>query len=262
MPSAIPSLPLAGCTVVVTRPVGNTRPFMRRVIALGGRAVALPGLALRRCADVQSARSALTAAMRADACIFTSPAAVHFALALMPDFALGEGQAAYCVGAGTQRALARHGIRAHAPTTSSDSEGMLILPQLAKVQGQHFALIGAPGGRGLIAATLRERGAEVTRVHVYARVAPRLDRRHFDALAKADDPLILPLSSAEALDHLVARLPQPLLARLRSQTVVASSSRLADLAHERGFHSVKVAASAMTEDLLAAAIRIAAHHRL
>ena len=254
--------PLAGCTVVVTRPVGDTQAFMRRVRALGGAAVALPGLALHGSRDAAAARRALLGAQRADAWIFTSPAAVRFAFRLAPALALRREQAAFGVGAGTQRALARHGVAASAPSTRSDSEGLLALPALAAVRGQRVALIGAPGGRGLIAATLRERGATVDAIDVYGRSPPRLDRRHFDALAGAADPLIMPLSSAEALANLVALLPPPLLARLRRQPVVASSARLAALASGHGFVDVSAAASAMPDDLLAGIGRVLARHRL
>lgn len=264
MSDVLSTTPLAGCTVVVTRPAGTSNALLRRVRALGGAAVALPGLALRACrdADADIARAALAGAATADLCLFTSPAAVRFAFQLAPAFALRRGQAACGVGAGTQRALARHGVTAFAPRERSDSEGLLALPELAAVRGQRVALIGAPGGRGLLAATLRQRGAEVVAIHVYTRVPPRLHRRHFDALARAVDPLVMPLSSAEALDNLVALLPPPLLARLRRQSVVASSARLAALAAEHGFDHVTEAASALPEDLLAATRKVLAQHRL
>jgi uroporphyrinogen-III synthase len=95
------------------------------------------------------------------------------------------------------------------------------------VRARRIALVGAPGGRDLIAPTLRRRGANVETIHVYRRVPPRLTRRHFDALAAARDPLITLVSSGEALTHLVTLLPPPALARLRTQILVVSSARLA-----------------------------------
>lgn len=262
MSDLLTAQPLAGCTVVVTRPVGNTRALMQRVRSLGGAAIALPGLTLRAASDAPAARAALMTGAAANACIFTSPAAVRFAFRLAPGLDLSRGPSAFGVGDGTRRALARHGVAAFAPRERSDSEGLLALPELAAVRGWRIALIGAPGGRGLIAATLRQRGAEVVPVHVYTRSPPRLDRRHFDALARARDPLVMPVSSAEALDNLVALLPPPLLARLRSQSVVASSARLAALAMQRGFSHVSEASSALPADLLLATQRVLARHRL
>jgi uroporphyrinogen-III synthase len=166
------------------------------------------------------------------------------------------------VGAGTARALARHGIAARVPRERCDSEGLLALADLAEVRGRRIALIGAPGGRNLLATTLRGRGADVHAIHVYERAPPRLDRRHFDALARASDPLVLLVSSGEALANLVALLPAPLLARLRHQPLVVSSARLAGLAQTQGFEDIREAASALPDDLLDAAARALARHRL
>jgi uroporphyrinogen-III synthase len=254
-----PSAPLAGATVLVTRPAGHGATFARRARALGAATVPLPGLSLRPPADADAARAALRAAAAFDGAIFVSPVAVARAFALLPALHV---PAAFGVGAGTVRALARHGLRGHAPRERADSEGLLALADFADVRGHRYALVGAPGGRDLIAPTLRARGAEVVPIHVYERAPPRLTRRHFDALAQAAAPLLLPLSSAEALGHLVALLPPPLLERLRTQPVVASSARLAELARTHGFTDVTEAASALTADLLAAAARALARHRL
>jgi len=260
--SAPPSRALAGATVVVTRPVGACAALAARARRLGAAALALPGLSLRGSADPAAARALGAAARAADLWVFTSPAAVRFAFRLAPRLRIPRRAPAFGVGAGTRRALERRGVRAFAPGGRSDSEALLALPELAAPRGRRVALVGAPGGRDLIAATLRRRGATVETIHVYARCAPRLTRRHFDALAAASDPLLTLLSSAAALDHLVAALPPPLLARLRAQTLVASSARLAALARERGFANVAVADSALPGDLLQAACAALARHRL
>jgi uroporphyrinogen-III synthase len=187
---------------------------------------------------------------------------VRHAFRLYPGMRQHSAATAFGVGVGTVRALARHGVQACAPEARSDSEGLLALHALADVRGKRIALIGAPGGRDLIAPALRERGADVAAIHVYERAPPRLTRRHFDALARAPDPLLTLLSSGEALVNLVAQVPRPLLARLRHQVLVVSSERLATLAHEHGFEDIRVAASALPDDLLDAATKALARHRL
>lgn len=253
---------LAGASVVLTRPAGTATSLSARVRARSGDVVSLPGMALREVADARAVRSALQAAHDADVWIYASPAAARHAFRLHPGLRQRAGAAAFGVGAGTVRALAKCGVRASAPDDRNDSEGLLAMPALADVRGKRIALIGAPGGRDLIAPTLRERGAEVTPIHVYERAPPRLTRRHFEALARAPDPLLTLLSSGEALINLVARVPAPLLARLRDQILVVSSARLAALADEHGFGDVRVAASASPDDLLDAAAKALAHHRL
>jgi uroporphyrinogen-III synthase len=247
---------LEGATVVITRPAGTSAAILKRVRALGGYALALPGLALRATPE----RLPRIASDAFDAWIFTSPAAVRFGVGVVPG--RRTRVRAYAVGTGTARALARHGIRATIPADRADSEGVLALADLKRVRGQRIALVGAPGGRDGIAPTLRRRGANVEHIHVYQRMPPRLTRRHFKALAAAKDPLITLLSSSEALDNLVARLPPPLLARLRRQTIVVSSARLAGVARENGFETIVQARSAVPRDLLDAAASALARHRL
>jgi uroporphyrinogen-III synthase len=253
---------LAGAGIVLTRPAGTAGLLASRVRSRGGDVVLLPGLALREVIDAGAARSALQAASGVNVWIYASPAAVRHAFRLHPGLSESVAALAFGVGTGSVRALARHGVHAGAPEGRSDSEGLLAMPAFADVRGKRIALIGAPGGRDLIAPTLRQRGAEVTAIHVYVRAPPRLTRRHFEALARAPDPLLTLLSSGEALVNLVALVPAPLLARLRHQILVVSSARLAALADEHGFEDIRMASSASPDDLLDAAAKALTHHRL
>lgn len=253
---------LEGATVVITRPAGSGGAMAAQVRALGGRAAALPGLSLRAASDGDSIARALRAARDAPIWIFSSPAAVRFAFRLAPALRIPRATGVFAVGAGSARALSRHGIAAIVPTTTSDSEGLLGLTELSKVRGQRVVLVGAPGGRDLIAPALRRRGAKVEILHVYRREPPRLTQRHFDAIARLSNPLITLVSSAEALTNLVAQVPRTLLARLRGQSLVVSSARLAELARAQGFKEIVQARSALPRDLLDAAQTAIARHRL
>jgi uroporphyrinogen-III synthase len=249
----------AGASIVVTRPVGDGASLWRAIASAGGRAVVLPGLALRASDDVAT-RDALAAIGRDHIVVFSSPAAVRFAFALRPSLRIARG-AAFAIGAGTARALARHDVRAVIPARA-DSEGLLALPELARLRGRRCVIVGAPGGRNAIAPALRRRGARVESVYVYRRVPARLTRRHFDALAAAPDPLLTLVSSAEALTNIVAALPAPLADRLKACTLVVSSERLAGIARGMGFAEIALARSAAPNDLLAAAEAALARHRL
>lgn len=245
--------PLAGTSVIVTRPSSSAATQLRAARRLGADAVRLPGLGLRVVADRAHAARALAAARTADAWIFTSPAAVRFAFRIAPALRPRRGLRVYAIGAGTSRALARRGIEAVHPRTRQDSTGVLALPDLRAARGHRIVLVGAPGGRDLIAPTLSRRGARVERIAVYERTAPRLDARHWAALASAPRPWLTLLSSAEALAHLLAALPDALAKRWRAERLVVSSERLAALARQHGFRNIVVAASADSADLLACA---------
>jgi len=249
-----------GATIVITRPVGGGATLARAVAAGGGRPLLLPGLALRALAT-DTARAALDALSRNHIAIFTSPAAVRFAFRFCPSLRVTRGSA-FALGAGTARALGRHDIDATIPESRSDSEGLLALRALSHLRGRRVALIGAPGGRNLVAPTLRRRGATVATIHVYRRAAPRLTQRHFDALDAAPDPLITLVSSGEALTNLISLVPARLIERMRGQIIVVSSARLVASAREHAFEEIVLARSAAPRDLLAAAETALAHHRL
>lgn len=257
MASPAPTLPLHGRSVVITRPVGAAAALLRRVRAAGGVPLHVPGLSLRGVDDGPT-RAALAQALRARQVVFTSPAAVRFAHAL---HALPAGLPAVAVGRGTARALQRAGVRAVQVPARQDSEGVLALPALATLDGIDVALVGAPGGRGVLRQALAARGARLQEVHVYHRTAPRLDRRHAQALQDLPDGACVLWSSAEALGHLRAGLPAPAWAALLRATAVVSSARLAAVTQAAGWAQPVIAASALPDDLLAAAADAAAARR-
>ena len=140
-----------------------------------------------------------------------------------------------------------------------DSEGLLDLPALREVRGRAVGLVTAPGGRGVIAATLRRRGARLLRADVYARVPVTPAAAAVQRLRTLRPAhWLLALSSGEALLGVLANLPADAIARLRGARVLAASERLATLAREHGFRDISVAADARPRSLLAVAARRAA----
>ncbi|MGN6329299.1 MAG: uroporphyrinogen-III synthase [Rhodanobacter sp.] len=243
---------LRGRTVVITRPVGNGVSLARKVRAQGGQPLLLPGLALRGVADSAAVRREWLAACEGEVLIFTSPAAVRYAVALAP---LRTAARVLAVGQGTARALRRHGVDHVSAPQRQDSEGLLAQAELQALEGRAVALVGAPGGRGMLRTTLLARGAALREVHVYRRVPARLDRRHVDAVRQLPSSARVLLSSAESWRNLACALPPDALRRLCAATAVVSSERLAQIAIAAGFARIEQAASAMADDLLAAAMR-------
>lgn len=236
---------------MITRPAGTAGPLARRVRKLGGIPVSVPGLSLRATEDAASVDAALRQALQGDVLVFTSPAAVRFAADVLP---LATRAVVIAVGRGTARALKTAKVAdVRYPEKSQDSEGVLGLEELADPHGKRVALIGAPGGRGLLREQLVARGAILHEIHVYHRVAPRIDRRHIDPLLKLGRRSAVLLSSAEALDHLHRALIAPAWRKLVQAVAVVSSERLRAIAQAAGFKRVVVAASAMPADLLEAA---------
>jgi uroporphyrinogen-III synthase len=159
------------------------------------------------------------------------------------------------VGHGTARALRQRGVREVLVPGQQDSEGLLDHSVLQDLRERRVTLVGAPGGRGILRGQLAAGGARLREVDVYRRTPPRLDRRHIAALLKLPASARVLLSSNEALQNLCRLLPLPALARLRAAIAVASSERLAAAARDAGFSRIELAASALADDMLAAAAR-------
>jgi len=244
-------LPLAGCYVISLRPVGAHDAMRRAAAAQGARTLALSPWRIEVQADAAN-RRALHETLRAEIVIATSPAAARAASALHP-LRMRRGQCWYAVGAGTAAALRRAGIADAVSPPRMDSEGLLALAGLRALRGREVGLLTAPGGRGLIATALRARGAKVLRADVYRRVEVALSPVSLSRLGALRARSWLALSSGEALQRVMPRLPAQLAERLLRADVAAASERLAQAAREAGFGGrVVVAASARPRDLVAA----------
>lgn len=249
----MPAIALSGCYVISLRPVGMHAAMRRAAAVYGARVLALSPWKLLWHDEATSGR-ALDAALACERVLFTSPTAVRAAAALR-SLQARRGQRWLAVGSGTAGALHRAGIGDVLSPRRMDSEGLLALPELVDVHDTSAGLVTAPGGRGLIASALRQRGARVIRADVYTRSAVVPAARAVAALRALDAPAWLALSSGEALQHLQAALPVDARPALHRARVVAASERLARLAHALGFADTTIATSALPRDLMAAAAR-------
>ena len=113
-------------------------------------------------------------------------------------------------------------------------------------------LVTAPGGRGVIADTLAQRGCAVHRADVYRRdrVRPRADRLAQVATLPAHSALLV--SSGEAFDALWAELGDGERMLLRGRPAVASSPRLAAMLAGHGFEAIVTADATVPGRMLAA----------
>lgn len=236
---------LAGWYVISLRPSGQHGGVRRAAAKRGARVFALSTLRLEALPS-----AALERALACPWMIATSPAAVHYALAKA---APARAQRWFAPGPGTAAALRRRGVaQVSIPADGHDSQHLLALPDLCAPGGRAIGLLTAPGGRDRIAPVLRGRGADVRRADVYERMVVPVSTRAVAALRALAAPAWLALGSGQALDAVLAQLPDDARRRLRETRVAAASPRLAQLAQAHGFAAVAVAASAVPRDLVAA----------
>lgn len=241
----------SGPTLWSLRPAGEHAGLRQAAQAAG---LPLRVLSVQRLSAL-AAGDALAAALAADTRLYTSPAAVRFALAQAAD--LRRPGLDVAVGAGTAAALRDAGVQSPLHPLRMDSEGLLGLPALSDGAGASLGVITAPGGRGLLVPALRERGFRLRLAEVYARRSLHGGARQRAAFIR-DPAAVLLLSSREAFDVLIHRLPKHRWPTQRP--LIASSARLAEHAAASGFLRCQVATSARPDDLVAAAFAAASYN--
>ncbi|MBS0321037.1 MAG: uroporphyrinogen-III synthase [Proteobacteria bacterium] len=248
--------PLADLGIVVTRPARRAALFAQKLEAMGARAIVVPAIVILP----PESRDALDAAhanlARYDGVFFVSGSAVEYG-APAPG-AWPGGVPAYAPGRATAAELIDAGIAdARYPKGSQDSEGLLALPELAAVGGKRFLVLRGDGGRELLAATLRERGATVDVVGCYRRIAPQGLAEGLVALVARGAVQALTVTSSEAVGNLWAMLDEPTRARLRAIPTFAPHPRIAEAARALGLDAIVTAPGDM--GIVAALLRHFAH---
>lgn len=234
--------PLAGRTVVVTRPRAQADALAAAIVAAGGEPFIFPLLEIGPAPDAQPLAQAL--ARLGDYClaIFISPNAVDCSVpALLARGPWPPGLIPAAVGQGTVRALSALGVSgAVAPSERFDSEALLELPELQAecVAGRRVVIFRGDGGRELLADTLRERGAEVDCISCYSRSAPACGAESLLARWRAGQLDALTVSSSEGLRYLVDMLDAEGRTLLAKTPVFVPHARIAENAVALGLDNV------------------------
>lgn len=238
---------LAGWYVISLRPSGSHAPVRHAATVRGARTLSISTLALRPL----SAAPALQVALTCPLVIVTSPAAVQFARRQLP-LASRPGQRWLALGEASASALRRAGVEdVRTPDAGTDSEALLALREL-QPPPESVGLVTAPGGRGLIAETLAQRGTQVHRANVYQRepLHPRAGRLRMLRKLPAQSALLV--SSQEAFDGLWRRLDEAGRTSLRARPTVTSSARLAAYLAGLGFQAIVLAPGAAPATMIEA----------
>ena len=240
--------PLAGKTIVVTRPRAQAGPLAEAIAALGGEPLIFPLLEIASATDPQPLATAVARLADYSLAVFISPNAVDYSLpAILARGPWPAGLQPAAVGQGTVKALAAHGIAGCvAPRERFDSEALLELPELAagRVVGKRVAIFRGDGGRELLAETLRARGAEVDCITCYRRSGPADGVAPLLAAWRAGKLDALTVSSSEGLRYLVDLLDAEGHAWLQKTPVFVPHARIAENAQALGLSNIILTAAA------------------
>jgi uroporphyrinogen-III synthase len=246
--------PLAGVTVVVTRPRAQAARFATLVSEAGATPLLLPALEIEP-VELDPAARALLAPDAFDWTIYTSANSVESSLRQLPRPTRTRVAA---VGRGTARALADHGVVVHAiPTTTADSEGLLALDAFASIAGQRILILKGEGGRTLLREELERRGATIVTGDLYRRVHAAPGAVALAELGRALDSgaVVVAVTSAESLAALLAAIPDADLPRLRDAALLVPGERVTASARAQRWRGpMHVAASAEDATMAAALV--------
>jgi uroporphyrinogen-III synthase len=248
--------PLAGCTVIVTRPAAQAGPFIERAHAAGARCIAFPTLLIEPLEPGPDVAGEI--AQRGwDWVVYTSVNAVDCAAQLFGRLPIAQHGVA-AVGLATARALERRGVHVTLRPESANSEGLLAAPDWQDVAGRSVLLVKGSGGRDLLQATLTDRGAEVRVVEVYRRAPAVPDGVAVaaieSALGDSSRRLVVAVTSAEVLANLLELLPDAVATRLREAALLVPGERVAVAAHAAGWRGPVLRATTAEDAAMLAAL--------
>jgi uroporphyrinogen-III synthase len=232
------SRPLAGRTVLVTRPAQQATPLVQAIRAAGGEAFEFPALAIEAVPADQVAAS-LQHLAKADIVIFTSPNAAQYGMAAIRAAVALPGRAElFALGPGTARALAAQGLAGVVTPPGQDSEALLALPPLQRVAGRRVVIVRGVGGRALLADTLAGRGAAVHFLECYRRACPQADAAPLLARWHAGGIDAVTVASAETLHNLATLLGERGAPLLAATPLFAPHEKIAEAARRFGIARV------------------------
>ena len=241
-------------SVLVTRPAGQAGPLCAALRELGFVAHHQPLLELEPLAELApQARQHLLDLDRYRHVIFISANAVRFGLARIDDYwpQLPTGINWYAIGGSTASLLADRGLKAITPGAEMSSEGLLAVPELARVEGERVLIVKGEGGRETLREALAARGAGVDELACYRRRRPRLAPGQLAASLSDWGIQLILISSGEGLHNLLALLSKEESTKFRNTSLVVPSLRVEKLAREAGFTQVARTANASDEAVLA-----------
>ena len=244
--------PLAGRTVLVTRPEAQADELVAAIEAAGGTAWRFPVMALEP-RDRNAFAADLADIGSSDIVIFVSANAVRHGLAAV-GAAVAEGDPPVtgaaapkvaAIGPATAEALRAAGVEADIrPDGGFRSEHLLMHDAFEDVAGLRITIVRGEQGRELLAETLRHRGADVRHLSAYSAAPRTASADEIEALADAlmsGAIAATTIMSVASYDHLQDQLPDAALDRLAGTRLVAPGSRVIQTLAERlpGAHCIE-----------------------
>lgn len=241
--SAAARTALADKGIVVTRPAQQGEALCAALAAAGARVIRFPTIEILGPADPQALAAVIDRLDEFDLAVFVSPNAVRAAMqAIRARRCWPATLRAATIGRGGERELARHGIAGVIAPARFDSEALLAMAELQAVAGRRVVIFRGDGGRELLGATLRARGATVEYAACYRRALPQTDATLLLTAWDRGQIDAVTVTSSEGLHNLIALLGAAGRAGLARTPVFVPHPRIEDAARTAGCSRVVLTA--------------------
>lgn len=241
-------------TILVTRPTPAGERLVNRLRALGQIAYYAPLIDFTPGCDLPKLPLTLQQLNIADLVFVLSQHSVNYADSIMKRARLTwpTHLAYYAIGGASGLALHRiSNLPVAYPHEREVSETLLMLPGLQKLDGKQALILRGNGGRRLLGDTLRERGAVVSYYECYQRSPVYYDGNEQSIYWQWAGIDTLVVTSGEMLQQLYTLVPDYYRSLwLLHCCLVVVSERLAILAQDLGWSTIRVADSADNDALI------------
>lgn len=242
--------------ILVTRPSPVGEQLVSRLRTLGRVAYHAPLIDFAPGTDLTKLPQALAQLNNGDLVFALSQHAVSYANSVINRAGLQWPAHLSYYAIGRTTALAMHRISSLPvayPREREISENLLLMPALQQLTGKQALIMRGNGGRELLGDTLAERGAAVSYYECYQRSPVHYDGSEQSAHWQRAGIDTLVVTSGEMLQQLYTLVPDYYRSSwlLRCQLIVVSE-RLATLAQELGWNSIRVADNAENDALIRA----------
>lgn len=217
--------PLWGKKIVVTRARRQASVLAEKIEELGGEAIELPSIEIKKEADLSQLHKALLTINHYNWIIFTSVNAVDIffeeMLRLKLDIRDLKGCELCAIGPATRKRLEGRGLRVRVVPDEYRAEG--ILKDLEKLvqPGQWVLLPRAKGARGILPDILRKWGAHVNEVHIYEAVeAGHIGQAALDRVLDGDMDY-LTFTSSSTVHNFIRIVGSEYIPRINARSRVA-----------------------------------------
>ncbi len=223
--------PLAGRTVLLTRPRKQSEEMAYQLERLGAQVIHAPMIATVAPQSWVALDAAIEKLDTYDAIIFTSGNGVAFFLQRLREkrpecLTQIKEIPIYAIGKATAKALAEAELTAGLVASDSKAEGFVnaIIEYVGgetQLRGQRFLFPRAQLARELLPEELRKCGAIVDTVETYQTVRPPLDDKEIIALLENKKIDVITFTSSSTVHHFIATLGEASLTELLRDTLLA-----------------------------------------